>query len=294
MKSKKLNLYDVIVGAIIVTFSLFCLLPLLLVLSISFSEERALLFGGFSLWPAEFSAEAYRLIFRNATILNSYIVTIFITVVGTIVAMIMTLGAAFLLSNKQVYYRNQLAFFFFFTMLFSGGIVPWFLINNALGLRDNLGALIIPSLLFTPFNMFLVRNFMNGIPDTLMEAAKIDGAGDVNIAVKIYFPLCLPVIAAVSLFYAIAYWNDWWNAIMLVDRRDLFPLQFFLFRLQSEIQLLRDIQITAGGTAGAVQNLPGESLRMATAIVTIGPIIFLYPFLQKYFVKGLIIGSVKG
>ena len=291
--SKRISIYEILIGFIILVFSAFCLAPILLVLSISFTDERTLLMYGFNLWPRVFSIEAYEMLFAGTHIFRSYAVTIFITVVGTLSAMVLTMGAAFCLANKQVYYRNHLAFFFFFTMLFSGGLVPWFLINTFLGLRDNIWALIIPSLMFTPFNMFLVRNFMAGIPDSLMESAKIDGAGEISIAVKIYLPLCVPVFAAVSLFYAIGYWNDWWNAIMLVDNRDLFPLQYFLFKLQSEAAMLRDLQQM--GTAGGPRVLlPTESLRMATAIVTIGPIIFLYPFLQKYFVQGLIVGSVKG
>jgi len=276
----------------IVTFSLFCIVPVLLVLSVSFSEERELIRHGFSLWPSVFTTEAYRLLFKGASIMRSYGITIFVTVVGTIAAMLITLGAAFCLANKQVHYRGALSFFFFFTMLFNGGLVPWYLINTALGLRDNIPALIIPSLMFSAFNMFLVRNFMMGIPDSLMESAKIDGAGEISIAVRIYFPLSVPVIAAVSLFYAIGYWNDYWNAIMLVDDNSLYPLQYFLFKLQSEIQMLRDVQQMTG--TGLKQAIPSDSLKMATCVVTIGPIVLLYPFLQRYFIQGLIIGSVKG
>ena len=289
---KRFNIYSILIYIIITIFTLFCLIPLLLVLSVSFTDEKALMFYGFRLWPMEFSLAAYKMLFNGPTILSSYAITILVTVTGTIVAMIITMGAAFCLANKQVYYRNALAFYFFFTMLFSGGLVPWYLINIFLGLRDNIQALIIPSLMFSTFNMFLVRNFMMGIPDSLMESAKIDGAGEINIAVRIYFPLCIPVFAAVSLFYAIGYWNDWWNAIMLVDNSRLYPLQYFLFKLQSEVNMLRDVQNLTGSARS--QTPPSESLKMATCIVTIGPIVLLYPFLQKYFIHGLIIGSIKG
>ena len=156
---------------------------------------------------------------------------------------------------------------------------------------DNLASLIVPGLMFNAFNLFLVRNFMNGIPDSLLESAKLDGANEIVIAFRIYFPLSIPVLAAVTLFYALGYWNDWWNAIMLIDNNKLYPLQYFLFKLQSEIKMLRDLQMQS---ASAGVTLPSESVKMATVIVTIGPIIFLYPFLQKYFVKGLVIGGVKG
>jgi putative aldouronate transport system permease protein len=199
--------------------------------------------------------------------------------------------AAYSLANKRVVFRDRIALFFFFTMIFSGGIVPWYIMCTKLGLRNNIFALIVPGLLFNPFNLFLVRNFMRGIPDSLMESAKIDGAGDATIAFKIYFPLSLPVLAAVALFYALGYWNDWWNAIMLVDNKNLYPLQYMLFKLQSEAQMLKDLQFR--GSSSNIK-LPTESLKMSTVVVTIGPIVFLYPFLQRYFVKGLIIGSVKG
>ena len=291
---KKTGVSDWLMCAVIAAYALFCLVPMLLVVAVSLSDEATLMREGFQLIPKKFSIAAYALLFKNSsTVLNSYLVTIFVTASGTALAVAVTMGAAFCLANKQVYYRNVLAFFFFFTMLFSGGLVPWYLINSYLGLRNNLFALIVPSLLFNAFNMFLVRNFMAGIPDSLMESARIDGAGDTGIMLRIYLPLCVPVLAAVSLFYAIGYWNDWWNAIMLVEDSKLYPLQYFLFKLQSDLQMLRDIQQMTG-TGGAFVLLPTESLKMATCVLTIGPILLLYPFLQRYFIHGLVIGSVKG
>jgi putative aldouronate transport system permease protein len=277
---------------VIFLFTLFCLIPILVIVAVSFTDENTLARYGYHLIPKVFSIEAYAMMFKNgASIFNSYLITIFVTVVGTVVAMIITLGVAYCLANKHVHYRNALAFYFFFTMLFSGGLVPWYLVNTYLGLRNNILSLIIPSLMFNAFNMFLVRNYMAGIPDSLMESATIDGAGEITIAVKIYYPLCLPVIAAVSLFYAIGYWNDWWNAIMLVDNKNLYPLQFFLFKIQSEAAMLKELQQM--GTA-VIKTPPSNSLKMATCVVTMGPIVFLYPFLQRYFIQGLVIGSVKG
>ena len=294
MKSYRFISYvsDFFIYFIVLIFSVFCIAPFIIVLSASFTSEAGLLRHGYTLFPVEVSLEAYAMIFKNGlTIARSYIVSIIITVTGTIMAVIITTGAAFCLANKQVKYRNTLAFYFFFTMLFSGGLVPWYLICTQLGLRDNIYALIVPTLMFNAFNMFLVRNYMLGIPVSLMESAKIDGANDFVIAFKIYFPLSVPVIAAITMFYALGYWNDWWNAIMLVDDSKLYPLQYFLFKLQSEVQMLRDLR---GLTGGSIKAPPTESLRMATAIVTTGPIVLLYPFLQRYFIKGLVIGSVKG
>jgi putative aldouronate transport system permease protein len=213
------------------------------------------------------------------------------TCVGVLLSLSITACAAYTLANRRVVIRNNLSIFFFFTTLFNGGMVPWYIICNSLGLRDNIWALIVPNLMFNCFNMFMIRNYILGIPESLMESALIDGAGDFTIAFKIYFPICMPVLAAVSLFIAIGYWNDWWNAIMLIDNKNLYPLQYFLFNIQSQIQMVKDLESTAG-----LSNikLPNESFKMATVVVTIGPIILLYPFLQRYFVKGLIIGAVKG
>ncbi|MCL2472351.1 MAG: carbohydrate ABC transporter permease [Treponema sp.] len=276
--------------ALVAILAIICVLPMILVLSISFSSNQAIKQFGYQLIPKEFSLEAYRLIFRgNSSVYQSYFISILLTFTGTVLASLITSMAAYTLINKNVRYRNALAFYFFIPMILSGGLVPWYLMCRNLGLMNNFFALLVPSLLFSPFNMFLCRNFMRGIPDSLMESAKLDGAGDSRIAFSIIFPLSTPVIATIALFYGIAYWNDWFNAIMLVNNQKLFPLQYMLMKVQSEIESLKRLQ-----PGVPVQNLPGESLKMATCILTVGPIILLYPYLQKYFVKGLIIGGVKG
>ncbi|GHU65272.1 sugar ABC transporter permease [Spirochaetia bacterium] len=275
---------------IIAIVAAICAIPMVLVLSISLTSDRAIKRFGYQLIPKEFSIEAYKLIFQgNSSVIQSYFISISVTLLGTLLATAITAMAAYTLVNKNVRYRNSLAFFFFIPMIFSAGLVPWYMMCRNLGLMNNFFSLLVPSLLFSPFNMFLCRNFMRGIPDSLMESAKLDGAQDYIIAFRIYFPLSAPVIATVALFYGVAYWNDWFNAIMLVNNNDLFPLQYMLLKIQSEIESLKRIQ-----PGVPVRNLPGESLKMATAILTIGPIIFLYPYLQKYFVKGLVIGGVKG
>ena len=210
---------------------------------------------------------------------------------GTLSAVLITGLASYTLANKNVQYRNVLGMYFFIPMVFGSGIVPWYLICSMLHLRDNIFALLIPGLLFSTFNMFLVRNFMSSLPDSLRESATIDGANDIVIALKIYFPLTVPALATIGLFYGLGYWNDWWNAIMLVDQQKLYPIQYLLLQLKSQISMLKDLQYLSGATSVTP---PTESLKMATAIVTIGPIVLLYPFLQKYYVKGLVVGSVKG
>ena len=283
---------DFLIVLAIGLFTLVCLLPMLLTLMVSFTNEMSIMRNGYSFIPEEFSLYAYTLIFQGgSSVLHGYAISIFITVVGTLGAVVITGGAAYTLANKNVTYRGTLGMLFFIPMVFSAGIVPWYLICRSLGLRDNLWALIIPSLLFNPFNLFLVRNYMSGLPDSLRESATIDGANDVVIALRIYFPLSMPVMATVGLFYGLSYWNDWWNAIMLVDSKQLYPVQYLLLQLKSQISMLKDLQYIAGATSVTP---PTESLKMATAIITIGPIVLLYPFLQRYYVKGLVVGSVKG
>jgi putative aldouronate transport system permease protein len=205
---------------------------------------------------------------------------------------LITAMAAYTLANRNVRCRNGLSLFIYVTMVFSAGIVPWYFICRALGLRDTILALIVPSLLFNPFNLFLVRAYMEGIPDSLRESATIDGANDLVTAFQIYFPLSIPALATIALFYGLGYWNDWWNAIMLVDNKRLYPLQFLLLQLRSQISMIRDLQLGSAGASTITP--PSESIKMATAVVTIGPIVLLYPYLQRYFVKGLVVGSVKG
>lgn len=289
---RKLTISKFLIYAGVSIFTFMCLIPMVLTLMVSITDESAILKNGYSFIPGKFSLYAYRLMFQGgSSVVRGYIISILVTVVGTFLALGITGLAAYTLSNKNVKYRNVLALFFFITMIFTSGVVPWYLICRAIGTKDNIFALLIPNLLFNPFNLFLVRNFMDGIPDSLRESATIDGANDAFIAFKIYFPLSIPVLATVGLFYGLAYWNDWWNAIMLIDNNKLFPIQYLLLQLRSQIQMLRDLQfLSRTGTT----TQPSESLKMATAVITIGPIVLLYPYLQKYFVKGLIVGSVKG
>lgn len=289
---KKFSWGNFFIGLFITAFTLLCLLPMVLTFMVSITDETTIMRNGYSFLPKKISFYAYELMFRNGSaVIRSYVISIIVTVAGTLLAVVITGLAAYTLSNKNVKYRNVLGMYFFIPMVFGAGIVPWYLICNLLHLRNNIFALIIPSLLFSTFNMFLVRNFMSALPDSLRESATIDGANDIIIAVKIYFPLTVPALATIGLFYGLGYWNDWWNAIMLVDSEKLYPIQYMLLQLKSQISMLKDLQYLSGATSMTV---PSESIKMATAIVTIGPIVLLYPFLQKYYVKGLVVGSVKG
>lgn len=274
----------------VILFALACLVPFILVIIVSFTEEKSITINGYSFFPAQWSLDAYQRLFsKSSNIPRAYQVTGFATIVGTLIASLITFGAGYTLANKQCRYRNGLSLYFYITMVFSAGMVPWYMISKMVGCYDNIWALIVPSLLFSPFNMFLVRNFVRGIPDALNESARIDGAGEVRIAFTIYLPLCMPVLATIALFYAIGYWNNYFNCVMLINDQKYYNLQMMLLKIQSEITAMQ--KVAQGVTRGAP---PKESFKMATSVITMGPIILLYPFLQKYFVKGMVIGAVKG
>lgn len=294
MKSlQKITVGKALIYLVVLLAACFCLIPLLLVVTVSFTAEEEIIRNGYSLFPKALSLEAYEMLFENGKeVFRCYLNSIAVTVAGTVLATCITAMASYSLSNPSVEYRNGIAMFFFVTMVFNGGMVPWYIMCKNLGLMDSYLALLIPTLIFSPFNLFLMRNYMRQLPPSLMESAKLDGANDAVIAFRIYFPLCKPILATVALFYGIAYWNDWWNAIMLVSDAHLYPVQYYLMKLRSDQNFMKQLQ--SSGMMGGSAFMPSESLQMATAAITIGPIILLYPFLQKYIVKGLVIGSVKG
>lgn len=286
---KRYSASQILIMIIVGLMGVFCLGPMLMVLMTSFSTERAITMNGYTFWPSEWSFEAYRRLFNaQSKVPQAYWTTIRATVTGTFCAVVISYGAGYALACPTCKYRNGLALYFFVTMVFSAGLVPWYMINNALGLRNNIWALVVPSLMFSPFNMYLVRNFLRDIPDSLRESGLIDGAGEGRIALQIYLPLAMPVLATITLFYAIAYWNNYFNAVMLIDDVNLYPLQMLLFNIQSELNMISKMM------AGVSITPPKESFKMAASIVTIGPIIIVYPFLQRYFVKGMVVGAVKG
>lgn len=276
---------------VVFLFALMCILPFVLVVIVSFSSERSITMNGYSFFPTEWSLGAYKMLFmKGSGVPQAYLVTGFSTIVGTLIATFITFGAGYTLANRSCKYRNGLSLYFYITMVFSTGLIPWYMVCKALGCYDNIWALIVPSLMFSPFNMFLVRNFVRGIPVELSESARIDGAGEVTTAFRIYFPLCTPVLATIALFYAIGYWNNYFNSVMLVDHEEYYTLQMLLFKIQSQITSLSKMAAGAQHTSTP----PNESFKMATSVITMGPIIVLYPFLQKYFVKGMVVGAVKG
>ena len=277
---------------VISLFTLGCLFPFALMVISSFMNEKEILSEGYKLFPKELTASAYVFLFKNPKkLIDAYSVTIFITVVGTLFGLLIMSMAGYVLSRKDFKYRNVISFFIYFTTLFSGGLVPtYILMVNYLGLKDNVLAMILPGMV-SAWSIFLMRNFMKSIPDSLYESAAIDGAGDFRIYWKIFMPLATPSIATIGLFLSLGFWNEWYNAMLYIQSQVKFPLQFFLQKIvtQANVQLL--IQ------QGAVVNtadIPSESIKMATAVMAIGPIILVYPFVQKYFISGITIGAVKG
>lgn len=277
-----------IIYSVVTIVSLFCILPMLLVVITSFTAETAIARNGYSFFPEAWSLMAYKTLFaKGATIGRSYLISFAVTILGTLISVLITYMAGFVLANQQFAYRNGFALFFFITTIFNAGLVPQYLIVKQIYLYDTFWALIIPGV-FSAFNMFLVRNYIGGVPFSLMESARVDGAGVIRIAFSIYMPIAKPVIATITLFYGIGYWNNYFNALMFVDNNKLHPLQMILFKLQSDIQMLKQLSI------GVTANPPAESFKMATTVITIGPIVLLYPLLQKYFIKGIVVGAVKG
>jgi putative aldouronate transport system permease protein len=196
--------------------------------------------------------------------------------------------AAYSLSRKCLKYRNFFALAFYFTMVFNAGLVPWYIIVTKLGIKDSIWVLILP-MCFNPFNMLLMRNYFKSLPDAVIESAKIDGAGEYRIFTGIMLPMALPGLAVITLFYMLSFWNDWWMALLFINDTKLYPLQFLLRKILSNI-----IFASKNPTMINKGAIPQETVKMATCIVTIGPIIFVYPFIQRYFVKGITIGAVKG
>lgn len=290
-KSRGEKVFDIVVYAIAAIFCIYCMYPFAIILGSSFETERNFATYGFPIIPHDFTTKAYEMVLGDSQIFKAYGVTIFTTVVGTLFSMLLTVTMAYPLSLKKLRFRNFITFYVYFTMLFGGGLVPtYLLITRTLGMKDSIWVLIIP-VAFGAWNMFLMRNFFNGIPSELAESAYMDGANDIQILWKIILPVSVPGIATISLFYALGYWNQWFNAMLYIDNADLVPLQYLLMRMLRNVEAMREMARTTGVSMG---DIPTNSLRMATTVVAIGPVVLLYPYAQKYFTSGLTVGAIKG
>jgi putative aldouronate transport system permease protein len=272
------------------------LLPIVLIVIGSVSDEKVLISTGYTYFPSKLSLDSYYyMVKQSAMILHAYGITILVTIVGTLASVLITTMLAYPMSRKDFKYRNALAFFVFFTMLFNGGIVASYIMwSRFFDIKNTIWALIIPNYLVTGFNVFLVRNyFTNGVPFELIEAAQIDGAGEFTIFTKIMVPLAIPVVATISLFTALIYWNDWVNALYYVTDPNFFGIQNLLIRIMNNIQFLKiSTNLAMLGTQNI--DLPGTSVRMAMAVIGILPMVIIFPFMQKYFIKGVVLGAIKG
>lgn len=286
--------FSILSYVIIGLFAIACFIPFYLIIVGSFTEEKYIITKGYSffLTAQNFSLGGYETVFKAPEkILSAYGITAFVTLVGTVLSILITTMTGYALSRQSFPWRNQFSFFYFFTTLFSGGLVPWYLLcTKYLHFTNHLYSLIIPGL-FSVWNMIITKSFMKGIPNELVESAKVDGASEYRIYFQLMLPLSKPLIATLSLFTALGYWNDWYNCMLFITDTGKFNLQFTLQNILSSVEALTDI---ANKTGVRVASLPTESMKMAMCIVAIGPIILLYPFLQKYFVKGMTIGAVKG
>ena len=258
----------------------------------SISDSRALMrFTGMLLLPQGFSLEAYAMVFKNPNIISGYINTIIIVVAGTMLNLIMTSLGAYVLSRKDIGWVRPVMLLIVFTMFFSGGLIPVFLlVNNWLNLGDTLLAVIVPGLIST-WNLIILRTSFSAVPESLIESAWLDGANDFTILFRVVIPLSLPVMAVMVLFYGVGHWNSWFSAMVYLRDRSLYPLQLIL----REILIQNDTRFMIGGGAD-IEDVEGvaESIKYATIMVATLPILAVYPFLQKYFVKGVMIGSIKG
>ncbi len=273
-----------------------CVIPFLFVIIISLTSEQSLRVNGYRFIPEDWSFEAYRHILSSGgDILKSYGVSIFITIAGTLLGLVIMSTYAYALSRRSFAYKGFFTKLIFIPMLFSGGMVSSYLVMvNFLNLKNSLLALILP-LCVSSFNIIILRTFFKtSVPEAVIESARIDGASEMKLFIKIVLPIAIPGIATIGLFLTLAYWNDWFNAMLYMEKPDMIPLQYMLIKIEKSMEFLVKNASTIGTNAiEASKNMPTETLRMAIVVITTLPIMFAYPFFQKYFVNGLTIGAVK-
>ena len=293
-KGKDTITFNIVAYTLVGLFALACIIPFYLIVVGSLTDERTIITDGYQFFlnAKNFSLESYQMALKTPeTILRAYGVTLFVTIAGTVLSILLTTMTGYVLARPDFPWRNGISFFFFFTTLFNGGLVPWYLLcTQYLGFTNRIYSLIIPGL-FSVWNMIIAKSFMKGIPFEMTEAAKIDGAGDFYIFYKIIFPMSKPLVATLTLFIALAYWNDWYNCMLFMSTGENWNLQYTLQNILNSTEALKRVAAQTGKQVG---QLPSEGLKLAMTVIATGPIVLLYPFLQKYFVKGLTIGAVKG
>ncbi|MDC7235884.1 MAG: carbohydrate ABC transporter permease [Spirochaetales bacterium] len=284
----------ILINLIFIIVSLICIVPFILVISVSITDESIIMREGYRLIPSVVNLSAYEYLFTDINqIVRSYMISIIVTASGTLLSLILTAMYAYPLYRKDFPFRKFFAFFIFFTMLFNGGLVPFYIMyTQVLNLRNNLFALIMPFLL-NPFFVIIMRTyFTQNIPDSVIESAILDGAGELRILTKIILPLAMPVFATIGLFVTIIYWNDWFMSLLFISKNENISIQYYMYKTMLNIQFMLN-NPQAAAMAGSIK-IPSETIRMAMAVVGIGPIVIAYPFFQRYFVKGLTVGAIKG
>ena len=276
-------------------FAILCVLPLWIALVASFTDELDLIREGYGVWFRQFDLSAYKIIFGGTnSVMQAYKVTILTTAGGVLLTLFLTSSLSYPLAVPSLKYGNRISLYVYLTMIFNGGLVPTYILTTRfLHMGNSIWVLIIPGAL-NAFNVFLMKNFFKTIPEALSESAKIDGASEIYIYYKIILPLSKPILATIGLFAAMGYWNEWFRVLLYIDDKDLFTLQFLIMRLQQQTEFLNSSLSAAARAALGGAIIPSLGIRLATAMISIGPIIFLYPYIQKYFIKGITIGAVKG
>ncbi len=286
---------NVILNVVFLFWALICVLPLILVVIVSFSSEQSIFQNGYTFFPSEWSLDAYNFFFKlGDQLVRSYGITIFVTVVGTLFSLAITAMFAYVLSRNDYAYNRVFTFLMLFTMLFNGGIVATYMVNTQLlKLGDSVGALIFPMSL-NAFYVIVLRTFYKGIPMEIIEAARIDGAGEFRTFFSIVLPLSKPGLATIGMFTTIAYWNDWFLGMLYIVDQKKYPVQTLLWSMQNSLEFMKQSSANALEYAEMAANAPTDSGRMALTVLVVLPILLAYPFFQKYFVKGLTVGGVKG
>ncbi|MDE7045158.1 MAG: carbohydrate ABC transporter permease [Acetatifactor sp.] len=282
---------------ILLIFTAICITPFLLMLAASVTEEQALVREGYKFWPSAFSFDTYQYLWaKRETIFRAYMISILVTFAGTMVNVTITSLFGYPLSRKDFKWRNVFAFVVFFTMLFNGGMTASYIIwTRTFHIKDTIWALLLPNYLMGGMNVLMVRNYYTAsIPDSILEAARIDGATEMQIYTKVLVPLSKPVMITIALFAGIAYWNDWTNGLYYISNPKLYSINVYLNNLMNNIQLLTQQSTLTEGANLAGMNLPSVGVRMAIAMIAVLPVLIIFPFIQGQLVKGVVIGGVKG
>lgn len=285
--------FQIVANIVMISLSAFCLIPIILLISSSISSETELTKYGYTFFVRDIDFSAYKyLLFGSKSIIRGYANSILITVIGTLCNLTLTILFAYPLARKNLPGRNIFSFFIFFTMLFNGGLVPSYMMwTQIFHIKNTYAALIIPNLMMGAFYVIMMRTYFTAnIPDAVLEAARVDGANELLVLMKIVLPMSKPIIATITLLVGLVYWNDWLNGLYYVNKDNFYSIQVLLYRMLKNVEMIKN----AASSAASVMSMPSTSIRMAVAVIGALPVLIVYPFFQKYFIKGIVVGAVKG